>query len=402
MNGLERRCFLVAGIVLSTLIAGCGSGSGTAATAAPFTQNVQAMTVDAGPANNDFNVGFITVTICAPGTSNCQTIDHISVDTGSSGLRVIASVLSPTLQLAQQTDDSGRPVVECLQFADGYVWGPVKLADLTVSGEQAKSLPVQIIGDSAFPNTPSDCSSSGPAENTVAAFGANGIIGIGNFQQDCGDACATTLFSGAYYTCATTGCANALAPVNLQVSNPVASFATDNNGVLIQLPSVPTTGSASVSGSLIFGIGTQTNNGLGSATVIAVDANTGYLNAIYNNQTYADSFIDSGSSVFFVPASVAQACSGQDSSYFCPPATLNLSATLRGVNGVSAIVGFSMANADALFNSAPTFAAFSNLAGINSDPTGFDFGLPFFYGRNVFTAIENRSTPGGVGPYVAF
>ncbi|MBS1228286.1 MAG: hypothetical protein H6R17_1563 [Proteobacteria bacterium] len=32
----------------------------------------------------------------------------------------------------------------------------------------------------------------------------------------------------------------------------------------------------------------------------------------------------------------------------------------------------------------------------------FDWGLPFFFGRRVFTAIEGRSTPGGNGPYVAY
>jgi hypothetical protein len=28
--------------------------------------------------------------------------------------------------------------------------------------------------------------------------------------------------------------------------------------------------------------------------------------------------------------------------------------------------------------------------------------LPFFYGRNVFTAIEGQNTPAGLGPYVAY
>ena len=33
----------------------------------------------------------------------------------------------------------------------------------------------------------------------------------------------------------------------------------------------------------------------------------------------------------------------------------------------------------------------------------FDWGLPFFYGRRVYTAIEGTSQPGGLaGPYVAF
>jgi hypothetical protein len=31
---------------------------------------------------------------------------------------------------------------------------------------------------------------------------------------------------------------------------------------------------------------------------------------------------------------------------------------------------------------------------------GFDWGLPFFFGRTVFTAIEDRGTP--AGPYFAF
>src|ERR1700733_6847843 len=45
--------------------------------------NVVPMVVNAGPPNTgDFNVPFISVTICAPGTSNCTTIDDVSVDTG--------------------------------------------------------------------------------------------------------------------------------------------------------------------------------------------------------------------------------------------------------------------------------------------------------------------------------
>jgi hypothetical protein len=32
----------------------------------------------------------------------------------------------------------------------------------------------------------------------------------------------------------------------------------------------------------------------------------------------------------------------------------------------------------------------------------FDWGLPFFFGRKVFTAIDSRATPAGIGPYYAF
>jgi hypothetical protein len=32
----------------------------------------------------------------------------------------------------------------------------------------------------------------------------------------------------------------------------------------------------------------------------------------------------------------------------------------------------------------------------------FLWGLPFFYGRTVYTAVEAQNTPSGQGPYVAF
>ena len=62
-------------------------------------------------------------------------------------------------------------------------------------------------------------------------------------------------------------------------------------------------------------------------------------------------------------------------------------------------IAFGVANADALFMN-PALSAFSNLAGPNAGI--FDWGLPFFYGRNVFFAIESQSTPAGPGPYVAY
>jgi hypothetical protein len=32
----------------------------------------------------------------------------------------------------------------------------------------------------------------------------------------------------------------------------------------------------------------------------------------------------------------------------------------------------------------------------------FDWGLPFHFGRNVFNALADQSTPAGPGPFVAF
>jgi hypothetical protein len=50
-------------------------------------------------------------------------------------------------------------------------------------------------------------------------------------------------------------------------------------------------------------------------------------------------------------------------------------------------------------------AAINGLAGPEPALLGmgtFDFGLPFFFGRNVYTAIEGKSTPGGTGPFTAY
>lgn len=399
---MQRWSIAALAVVLGCL-GGCGGGGGSDGNTPPKTpQNVQSITVDAGPANIP-DIPFITITLCAPGsTSNCQTIDHIEVDTGSTGLRILSSVLSASLSLPQRQDASGDPIVACAQFADGFSWGPVKTADLRVAGEQAASLPVQIIGDPAFTSIPSTCSSSGPPENTVTAFGANGLLGAGLFMQDCGSACAQFAISGVYYTCPPSGCQPTRLALTQQLQNPVGMFSTDNNGVLIQLPALPATGAASATGSLIFGIGTQSNNGLGGATIIGVDANTGNAATVFNNVSYANSYIDSGSSAIFAGSSLYPICTGAGAGFYCPSTIQNLSATLQGTNRATSTVSFSIGNADRLFGANAGFSAFSNIAAPNSDPAGFAWGLPFFFGRNVFTAIEGRSTPGGLGPYFAF
>jgi hypothetical protein len=119
----------------------------------------------------------------------------------------------------------------------------------------------------------------------------------------------------------------------------------------------------------------------------------------FNGTTFGASFIDSGSNAnYFVDSSIPTCTDG----FFCPPNTLAEQATITGVNSASTTIDFSVANADSLIQSNPAGVAFVNLAAPNSLSDSFDFGLPFFYGRNVFTAIAGQSTPGGDGPYVAF
>jgi hypothetical protein len=398
---------------------GCGGGGGgggapAPAPAAPGTNiiaaagpNVQPISVDSGlplPNANSVNLAFTSIRLCAPTTDNCQTIDHIVVDTGSSGLRIMSSVLAASLSLPQQADAKGDPVLECAHFADGYSWGPVKLADLQIAGERASKLPVQIIGDPNFPPAPSRCSATGPSRNSVTELRANGVLGLSGFVRDCGNACALSGSLGIYYTCPAAGCQPAAMPVALQLQQPVSLFAVNNNGVIVELPPVPAAGAASASGSLVFGIGTQANNGLGAATVISVDPGTGNFTTVYNGKNYAGSFIDSGSNaLFFQDAGITVCANASTAGFYCPASTKNASATIQGANGATALVDFSVANAATLLASNPGFAAFANLAAPQFVANSFDWGLPFFYGRNVYIAIEGAATPGGpAGPYVAF
>ena len=200
---------LAALLVLFTL-AGCGggsSGSSSSTAAAPTSPapvtpaplaNFVAVSVDQGPAvlqtganpYTQSNVAYASVTLCAPGSAtNCQTIDHIQVDTGSVGLRIFGSALNSTLlsALPSEADASANPVGECYQYVDGYVFGSVRTTDFTIGGEKVANMPFQVLADSGqFSSVPASCSAGGGSNiGTIQDFGSNGIIGIATTTTDC-------------------------------------------------------------------------------------------------------------------------------------------------------------------------------------------------------------------------
>jgi hypothetical protein len=405
-------------IALSSLaFVSCGGGGGGASVAptpAPTNpSNVVSVIVDAGPNSNSVNTLYATVTVCVPGsTTSCQTIDHIQVDTGSNGLRLLASVL--TLSLQGTMASNGNSLVECTQFVGAYSWGPIALADIQVGGETASSVPIQVIGGSTFAVDP-NCSATGTAQDTVALFGANGILGVGVFEQDCGPVCApsTTVdnsANGFYYSCtAASVCAGTTVALNSQVLNPIRLFTTDNDGSILDLPSVAAPGATTLTGSLIFGIDTQSNNASGSETILAVDG-SGDFTTVFNSQTLTQSFLDSGTNGIFFDDTALQPCPANSNfkGFYCPTGSQSFTATLMGTNNTSIAETFTVDNAQTLATDNPTFSVLPTLAGTwstiaNSNTSNtFDWGLPFYYGRRVITAIENQRTAVGTGPYVAF
>lgn len=380
-----------------SFLVACGGGSSSnTATTSPQTitssgNNVASISVNGGPEGNYADAAFVSVTVCVPGSSTCQTIDNVLVDTGSSGLRILSSLL--TLSLPQQTS-GGNPVVECFPFVSGNTWGPVQTADVEIAGEKGSSVPIQVIGGAAANSV---CTAP---QDDVESLGANGILGIGLFAQDC-DAPACLASFDVYYDCPSASTCTAITEAAAQeVQNPVSFFATDNNGVILELPAV--SGSeASVTGSLVFGIGTESNNALGGATIYTANAN-GNLTTTYNGAAYPYSFIDSGSNgYYFLDQSLTgiAECGGEELGFYCPASTVNVSATNQGENGSSGAINFSIENADTLFNS--NDSAYSDLGGISgtSAPYYFDLGLPFFFGRNLYTGLQSATYPNGYWAY---
>jgi hypothetical protein len=366
----------------------------------PAASNVAPIVVNQGlPGSGSQNVPFVSVKICVPGTTKCQTIDNVILDTGSSGFRTFSSLLSSEMALPQQLATTGNALVECAQFGAGYTWGSVRLADVELGGERAARIPIQIIGDPDFTSVPTDCSSAGPANDTPSAMGANGLLGINPIVADCGDECTgADPIPGAYYSCSG-GCTVVGVPAATQVSNPVAFFETDNNGEMLQFPTVPASGAATLTGNLIFGIGTAPNNGLGSAKVLTVDS-MGNLTTNFNGKTLSGSYIDSGTpSYTFIDGSIAH-CPSSYGGLFCPSSTLSLSAQNQGLNGNTSSVSFSVENGESLVSSS-SLTAFDDVAGPGEE-NSFCWGFPFFIGRSVFVGIDGASTPGGKGPYFAY
>jgi hypothetical protein len=408
----------VTAVLLMTLAACSGgsstgsSGTGVTTTPPPTVNNVQPVVMDYGPIVNGQYVGFnnslyTTVIICVPGTTTCQSIDHVLVDTGSYGLRIPASVV--TLSLPFITDANNNAIGNCVQYADtSYQWGPLVKVDVQMAGEVASSVPIQIVGPTNFTAAPSSCTSGGIPAQTVADLGSNGILGVGVFRQDCGSACAGASPPAMYFTCPASVCVAASVPVASQLQNPVWMFPQDNNGLSIILPQVGAAGSVSLAGSMIFGIGTQSDNALGGAQAQGADSE-GNFTTTFKGVPYPGSFIDSGSSGYYFLDSTTTglpncAANSDANGFYCPANPVSLTAINTGPNPrgtgvpVSINVAFSIANALPLIDSPSV--VFNNLGGPN--PAIFDWGIPFFLGRTVFVGIEGQTSPAGTGPYWAY
>jgi hypothetical protein len=192
-------------------------------------------------------------------------------------------------------------------------------------------------------------------------------------------------------------CSPTALALDKQVANPVAAFATDNNGVVVSLPAVGAGGATSLSGTLFFGIGTRPNNALGGATRYAADG-SGQFTTVYKGSMQRTSFIDSGSNGLFFNDTSIQACT-LSTAFYCPASTLNLSATLMAYDGsASSDFAFTIEDLDHLPKGAVAGWVGGRYDTKSHGSTAFDLGLPFFFGRKVYVGLATNTN----GPYWAF
>ncbi len=394
---------------------------------------------------------FTFVTVCRPAIlpvgqnpqggpplpATCQTIPNILVDTGSVGLRLLASGTVDELNLPFVTDSNNNPLQECVQFADfSYVWGPVARATIEMSDETAAQVPlqgetantgvpIQLITPAVYEQipVPADCLSSPPsggvpiAANTLQTLGANGILGVGTFPQDCGIACTSSPLRNQYYSCPSNLCSVDSVPQNLQVWNPVAAFEYDNDGLSLTLPGAPFGGTGPVTGQLIFGIGTQSDNALSGVEIYAIDAygnfpqvtlteppgpnSTSILPVLFVNYLSPQngSYIDSGSPAIY--SSDAQSLAipeclnadGEPLGLYCPAIATYFSAKVYGTNHVlPGLFAWYDENAETLLNSGNSvFSTLGGDSGTDFSTDYVDFGLPFFLGHTVFVGFAGSA-----------
>jgi hypothetical protein len=347
-----------------------------------------------------YNMPCVSVTICNPADpsnpNKCTTINNILLDTGSYGLRVFSSVLPAGFQsnnLPQLLTTQSQNLAEKVEYGDGDCnWGPVvnAVVKLGSSGEQTSPIPIQII-DATYLNNRFSCSSD------PNAFGSNGILGVGPYAND-GNVSTYYAINGKGVPLPYSSVTN-----NQLVKNPVAYLtnSSENNGITITLPAIGPYGAYNPIGYATFGVNSALLNSniysIQPVSQIPISMTTTLLSVTPNIQY---GFLDTGSNgLFFITPELSNYnCNG----WYCP--TNDITYTPNNTSGIVPIsTTISVTNANTLFNTTNNNAANNLAGGLGGNFTQFiDYGLPFFFGKNVQICFSGKVCNGRNGPYWAF
>jgi hypothetical protein len=365
----------------SASIMGCGTATNIGHA------NIAPLYVDGDPCSGGGNANepFTNIKICAPGNkTNCQVIDHVTVDTGSTGLRLPSSAFNANPSLLQAmpyvpTSD-GQILTNCATFGSGLTFGPVQTADVYIADKFVKNISLQIYNQNA---TQTPCG---------FAFDAapNGLLGVSLLEP-----------TGAYFSCNTdgSGCQPVVSP-SIVIPNPVSKFQNDNNGVTIALSQIPPSGSTEpVLGVLIFGVGTQADNTPPEGTVPLQANPSGQINLQIDGNNTVPALIDSGTSLLAISESLLPEflpnCNFDIPAY-CPSSDIDISLVLSGSNATTIEVGYTIADVDPLTEAGDI--AENDAAGQPVNPAFVILGLPFFYGKTMYFVFQGQPSPLGTGP----
>jgi len=400
----QGRAAVLAGLAV-TILLGCG-GSGDSSPSGSSGAGSNVLTITINPSSAAVctfaDTPCTQITICQPGTSTCQTISDILVDTGSSGLRIFATAITLPLPAVH--------IGECMYFGGGTDWGTVHTVDVILGKEPAVSVPIQVIDPTFAGQYTSDgkpasniCGIIDSVDSAPSQVGFNGILGVGVFQLD----------GGFYYNCVPLPCTGVAVPHSQQVQNPVGLLPVDNNGVIVALPSVPVSGLPSLTGSLILGIGTASNNQPSGVTVLPTDSLGRIVTHFHpspGTSIQEVGIIDTGSNLLFfgdslslsIPLCPSDPDPLKDLSFlYCPPSPLHFSAVNTGSSGSpSSPVNFQIIDPRPLLSAGN--GVINNLGGPTFFAGTFDWGLPFFFGRKVYVGLNGKNSVLGPGPFLAY
>jgi hypothetical protein len=210
-----------------------------------------------------------------------------------------------------------------------------------------------------------------------------------------------------YFSCIGNNCSGTTVSLANQVQNPVDLLNdgthNDTQGVVMDMTVhavTATSPSPTVTGTLTFGFSANPTTIGANAIYRAEQAGMyGEFNTIFNGQTLASSFIDSGSNALFYPSIAAQTPLCDSQGFLCPPVGTPASYTASnyGFNdaGPGTNVSFQINNAEAMFNTGDR--VLPNL-GVDIEQSGatfvgaFDWGFPFFYNKKIWVGTNGGTT----------
>ena len=346
--------------------------------------------------NHDINRALVSVTVCVPGTSMCETVDDVMVDTGSVGLRLQRSALKHPEFFSAMAGPDAHALAECYRFVSSAAWGVVTRADVRLAAIQTSSVPIQIVdkanasyGDHGRPESCSNASK--PTSNQTLGIAPVSL-------NDCKDPCFISLEAPRYYECTAASCLPIAKPVpaTFRVVHPIAALPSDNNGYVLDVQAVPEAGAIATPGTLTLGIGTRSNNALDVTNVVDL-APDGTFTTVWNGHAYSASYFDTGTENYYFATSPSHAY--KCGFYWCATPEAEFSATLKGQTK-EATTNFRVGDSASLLSSGK--GAFRNVAIVaGNDSRAFVWGMPFFVGRKVFVGLTDGSSASG-NAYYAF